>query len=203
MEAAGARELKSRRTTRPVPVTDSAERSPPAPSRLRWIIAGDDLAALRTDNAGLARRFFDNPDTFVVGSRKVPDQVPKGYRSIPILTYASLRSFVADVHSGRVDPRIAAVLYDPESWTRTPTPERRDPLTAMRRFTTLARRWGYGAMLAPGRDLALDGGGSCLKRDHELLDAAFLRCGLIAPQAPTRSSCRPRRRSCSRKWRPH
>lgn len=108
--------------------------------------------------------------------------MPKGYRSIPILTYASLRSFVADVHSGRVDPRVAAVLYDPESWARTPESERREPLTAMRKFTTLARSWGYGAMLSPGRDLALDAGAPCSKGDHELLDQAFLRCGLVAPE---------------------
>jgi hypothetical protein len=161
----------------------AATTPPQRPARgLHWIIAGEDLAALRTDNAGLARRFFDNPETFVVGSRQVQDQVPKGYRSIPILTYASLRYFVADVHSGRVDPRIAAVLYDPESWTRTPETERREPLAAMHRFTTLARSWGYGAMLSPGRDLALAGGGLCSKGEHELLDQAFLRCGLIAPQ---------------------
>lgn len=92
-----------------------------------------------------------------------------------------MRSFVADVHSGRVDPRIAAVLYDPESWARTPAAERREPLAAMRQFTTLAGRWGYGAMLAPGRDLALDAGSSCTKRHHEFLDQAFLRCGLVAP----------------------
>jgi hypothetical protein len=171
---------------KPVEATAAVPAGPPegkspAPRQLHWIVAGDDLAALRADNAGLARRFFDNPDTFVVGSRQVQDQVPKGYRSIPILSYAAMRSFVADVHSGRVDPRIAAVLYDPESWARTPATERRGPLAAMREFTTLAGRWGYAAMLAPGRDLALDADVSCTKRRHEFLDQAFLRCGLVAP----------------------
>ena len=165
-----------------VPVADA--RADPAEAvkstQLRWIIAGDDLAALRADNAGLARRFFDNSTTFVVGSRQRQDQVPKGYRAIPILTYASLRSFVSDVHAGRVDPRIAAVLYDPESWARTPAAERREPIAAMRQFTKLAGDWGYGTMLSPGRDLALDPDGSCTKGDRELLDQAFLRCGLVA-----------------------
>ena len=88
----------------------------------------------------------------------VQNQVPKGYSSIPILSYASLRSFVSDVHSGAVDPRIAAVLYDPEDWSRTPAKEQREPVAAMREFTSFAGDWGYGALLAPGRDLALDAG---------------------------------------------
>jgi hypothetical protein len=161
-----------------------ARSSPPpaAPtSHLRWIVAGDDLAELRADNAGVARRFFDNPETFVIGSRQTQDQVPHGYRSIPILSYASLRSFVSDVHSGAIEAEIAAVLYDPEHWSRTPDAERRDPVAAMRRFTSFARSWGYGALLSPGRDLALDSDSACHKGPHELLDRAFLRCGLIAP----------------------
>jgi hypothetical protein len=147
--------------------------------RLTWIISGPDLASLRSGNAGLARRFFDNPRTFVIGSRGDQDAVPRGYRSLPILAYTSLRSFEADVDRGRIDPRVAAVLYDPEAWDRTPLAEQRRPLPAMRRFVSLAKQWGYGAILAPGRDLAL-GAGGCRKRGHELLDTAFLRCGLMA-----------------------
>jgi hypothetical protein len=155
---------------------------PPAPSKptghVSWVIAGDDLAALRVDNAGLARRFFDNSETFVVGSPGgEQDTVPRGYRSIPTLVYASLREFEADVHRGSIDPRIGAVIYDPEGWARTPAREREAPVAAMRRFTRLAARWGYGPILAPGRDLALSGGG-CAKREGERLDQAYLRCGL-------------------------
>jgi hypothetical protein len=171
----------------PARTAEVARASPPVrpahTTRLHWIIAGDDLAALRVDNAGLARQFFDNPDTFVIGTRGDQDQVPQGYRSIPILSYASLRSFVADVHAARVDREVAAVLYDPESWSRTPGAERRGAVGAMRRFTTLAGNWGYGALLSPGRDLALAGGSPCRKHSRELLDAAFLRCGLTAPAA--------------------
>jgi hypothetical protein len=144
-----------------------------------WIVSGADLAALRADNAGLARRFFDDPETFVVGSPVEQDAVPHGYASIPTIAYASLHSFLGDVREGRIDPRVATVLYDPESWARTPAAERRRPQVAMRRFVSVARRYGYGTILAPGRDLAL-GGTGCRKRPGELLDAAFLRCGIAA-----------------------
>jgi hypothetical protein len=70
------------------------------------------------------------------------------------------------------------VIYDPERWTRTPPSERRGPLGAMHRFTRMANRWGYGAIVAPARDLALDRRGVCRKRRGEVLDSAYLRCGL-------------------------
>lgn len=154
----------------------------PAPRPLghaSWLLSGRDLSLLRANNAGLARRFFDNGQTFIVGSAEgAQDLVPRGYRSIPTLSYSSLRAFEHDIHFGTIDPRIAAVVYDPENWSRTPAAERADPLAAMRRFTRLAARWGFGPILAPGRDLALTGG-ACAKRQGELLDQAYLRCGLV------------------------
>lgn len=152
---------------------------PRPPGHVSWVISGDDLAALRVGNAGLARRFFDNSETFVVGSPGEQDAVPRGYRSIPTLLYPSLRGFEADIHRGTIDPRIAAVIYDPESWARTPAAERNSPVAAMHRFTRLAARWGYGPILAPGRDLALAGSG-CAEREGERLDQAYLRCGLTS-----------------------
>jgi hypothetical protein len=155
------------------------ELEPEPPGHVSWVISGEDLAALRVGNAGLARRFFDNSETFVVGSPGEQDAVPRGYRSIPTLTYASLRKFEADIHRGAIDPRIGAVIYDPEDWAQTPRSERDSPVAAMHRFTQLTARWGYGPILAPGRDLALSGG-SCAKRDGERLDQAYLRCGLTS-----------------------
>ncbi|HVD37581.1 MAG TPA: hypothetical protein VNC15_01980, partial [Solirubrobacterales bacterium] len=122
-------------------------------------------------------RFFDNSATFVVGSPGEQDAVPRGYRSIPTVSYSSLHRFEADIHRGAIDPRVAAVIYDPEAWAQTPRREREAPVAAMRRFTQLTARWGYGPILAPGRDLALSGGG-CEKRAGERLDQAYLRCGL-------------------------
>jgi hypothetical protein len=162
---------------------DSGEASKPPPRPLghvSWIVSGADLAMLRSDNAGLARRFFDNGETFVLGSSEgTQDLVPRGYRSIPTLSYTSLRAFESDVHFGTIDPSIAAIVYDPESWAATPAAERAHPKVAMARFTALASRWGFGPILAPGRDLAL-AGSACSKQPGELLDQAYLRCGLTA-----------------------
>jgi hypothetical protein len=160
--------------------------APEAPGHVSWIIGGRQLSELREDNAGLARRFFDNGDTFVVGTASEPDMVPHGYKAIPTASYASLAAFVDDVHAASVDPRVAAVIYDPESWSRTPVGEQAEPVAAMRRFTELADRWGYGAIVAPGRDLAL-ASPECAKAKGELLDQAYLRCGLTGGAAQAES----------------
>lgn len=161
--------------------TDQGSRPPRKPGHVAWIISGEDLALLRHGNAGLARRYFDNRDTFVVGSAgDTQNLVPQGYRSIPTLSYTSLQALEGDIHFGRIDPRIAAVIYDPERWSKTPVAEQLAPVSAMRRFTRLAARWGYGPIVAPGRDLALGEGVGCAKRSGEYLDQAYLRCGLIS-----------------------
>jgi hypothetical protein len=158
---------------------DPTEPGPKPLGHVAWILSGQDLSLLRAGNAGLARRYFDNSETFIVGSTQGgQDLVPRGYRAIPTLSYSSLRRFEADIHTGHIDPRIAAVIYDPERWSKTPAAEQARPVAAMHRFTKLAGRWGYGPILAPGRDLALEGSG-CSKLEGELLDQAYLRCNLI------------------------
>jgi hypothetical protein len=161
-----------------------ATKRPEATQHPTWIVSGRSLAALRRSNAGLARRFFDNPHTLVLGEAKgMQDLVPSGYRSIPALSYASLAEFTVDAGAGLITPEIGAVVYDPESWDKTPAAERREPLAAMHRFSRLARRSGYGPIVAPGRDLALGGEAGCGKRRGELLDQAYLRCDLIVGAA--------------------
>lgn len=161
----------------PATAARAPKSKPTPPARVSWILEGSSLQALREHNAGLARRFFDNPETFVIGTAGDQNMVPQGYRAIPTRAYTSLRAFETDLHYGRIAPPIGAVIYDPEAWARTPIAEQHAPVAAMRRFARLAGKWGYGQILAPGRDLAL-GDGACAKRDGELLDAAYLRCGL-------------------------
>jgi hypothetical protein len=161
----------------------ATQRQAAAP-HLTWIVSGWGLAALRRSNAGLARRFFDNPRTLVVGNATgTQNLVPAGYRSVPALSYTSLAEFSADAGAGGIEAAVGAVVYDPEGWSKTPAAERRDPLAAMRRFAQIARHHGYSPIVAPGRDLALDGDAGCGKRQGELLDQAYLRCGLSAGAA--------------------
>ncbi len=157
----------------------SPARKPVARQHPTWIVSGWSLAALRRSNAGLSRRFFDNSQTLVLGEAGgMQNLVPGGYRSVPALAYPSLADFEADARAGVISPEIRAVIYDPEGWDKTPAAERRDPLTAMHRFSRIARSHGFSPIVAPGRDLALSGDAGCGKRQGELLDRAYLRCDL-------------------------
>lgn len=155
----------------------SSEGQLPKEGDVKWIVFGDDLASLRESNAGVARRTFDNRNTIVLGNPLgEQDSVPSGYRSIPGLAYTSVAEFTNDVRLRRIGGRVRTVLYDPESWNRTPLNERRHPLSAMLHFNRLAHRWKYRSISSPARDLALTKGGACRKQEGELLDQAYLRC---------------------------
>ena len=104
-------------------------------------------------------------------------------QAAPTLIYRSLARFRSDVANHRIDSRILAVVYDPESWLDTPLVERQYPGRAIRRFGELAHQIGYRFIAAPGRDLMLVPGASCQKRVGETLDQAYLRCGIAGTSA--------------------
>ena len=158
--------------------THNATKPPAGGRNMSWIISGDELAALRVSNAGLARRFFDNPRTFVIGTIDNQDRVPAGYQARPALLYTSLAKLRKDVTQHRIGDTVHAILYDPEHWSKTPSGEQRDPPSALGQFFRLAHSGGYEPIAAPGRDLTLSPIASCQKRRGEVLDRAFLRCGL-------------------------
>ncbi|MEY9931505.1 hypothetical protein ABH926_006154 [Catenulispora sp. GP43] len=53
--------------------------------------------------------------------------VPDGWTSTPTASFTSYAALQAAVSSGKLDPRIRAVLYDNESWSQTPVAEQLDP----------------------------------------------------------------------------
>ena len=102
---------------------------------------------------------------------------------MPALKYESYARFESDLKNARIDPSIRAVIYDPESWSYTPDPEKRDPRTYVRLFAQLAHRYGYYAITAPSRDLMQVPGAVCGKISGETLSAAFVRCNVAGAAA--------------------
>src|SRR3954452_9099667 len=145
---------------------------------ITWILAGDDLAMLRRSSPGLARRFFDNRRTFVIGTHADQNSVPTGYQSVPTVLYSSLASLTRDIDTGRIDRSVDALVYDPEHWAKTPAAEQVAPIQAMNQFVALARSHGYTAIVAPGRDLVLNDRATCHKSAGQLVDQAYLDCQL-------------------------
>ena len=118
------------------PASASANSAPTSPSgsqdgrtgALSWIIGGSTLTQLRAaDTAGnLTKQFFDTPRAYVITNPK-DWSVPDGWTSTPTASFTSYAALQAAVSSGKLDPRIRAVLYDNESWSQTPVAEQRDP----------------------------------------------------------------------------
>jgi hypothetical protein len=147
-------------------------------ARHAWEITGANAVRIGRVDPVLARKLFGTSASFGLGNPAGhQDQVPAGSAAVPTLVYRSLTRFRADVGRGRIDPRIRAVLYDPERWRATPRAEQRDPLAAMRRFAAFGHAHGYAVVLAPARDLLAVAGARCTAHG-EPLDQAYLRCGM-------------------------
>ena len=104
-------------------------------------------------------------------------QGPAGYAWTPTLKYESYARFASDVDNGRIDPAIRTVKYDPENWSATPAPEKRDPERYFRLFVEKAGAAGFAEVgLAPSRDIVSYWNALCRKRQGEKLSDAYLRC---------------------------
>lgn len=170
----------------PFTAAGGAEGSPQrrAETGLRWIVTGSKMNQLRRRDPSLASHFFNQQSSYAIGNEfGRQNQVPTGFAATPTLKYESYARFRADVERRAIDPSVKAVIYDPENWSDTPYPEKRDPKTYLRRFSQLARRHGYYVITTPARDLVTVPQASCRKRGGESMGAAFIRCGIAAAAA--------------------
>ena len=146
--------------------------------RRAWEITGANIARIARADPRVAQALFGSRASFGLGNPAGrQDQVPAAFDAVPTLVFRSLAGFRTALRNGRIDPRIRAVLYDPEHWAQTPAADQRDPIAAMRSFAVLAHIHGFKVILAPARDLLLAPGARCTA-NGEPLDRAYLRCGL-------------------------
>jgi hypothetical protein len=99
------------------------------------------------------------------------------------MAWASEAQFAHDLRAELIPPDVRAVMYDPEYWDPTPTAEQRDPVVAMRAFTSLARAHGYLVILTPHPNLTAVPGAACTRAPDESIQAAFLRCRIASVAA--------------------
>jgi hypothetical protein len=132
------------------------------------------LTAALLTSPRLAHQLISQSATYVLSTD--PRPVPPG--AIATELYTSYADFRKALFHGQIPTGTRAVAYDPEHWARTPSAEQRSPLHYMMLFAAAARRHGYRSILMPGRDLLLAARGSCAKRPGEVLDQAFVRCGI-------------------------
>jgi hypothetical protein len=155
-----------------------------AETGLRWIVTGSKMSQLNRRDPTLASHFFNRQHSYAIGNEfGQQNQVPTGYAATPTLKYESYARFRADIERRGIDPSVKAVIYDPENWSDTPYPERRDPKAYLRRFSRLAHRHGYYVITSPARDLVTVPRAHCRKRSGESMGAAFIRCRIAAAAA--------------------
>ncbi len=128
-----------------------------------WAGPVDAVGAWRVADLATAGSFFDQPDSMVVGSN-----------------VTRFESFAAFEATQSISTKL--VMYDIESWRRTPQIEQQYPKRYMRRFVLLAHQRGLVAILAPARNIVAPSLG-CNGRLGETLTEAFIRCGLAGVPA--------------------
>jgi hypothetical protein len=142
---------------------------------MRWIIGAAPLQALAQSNQALARHYFDNVGSFVIGSP--PNS---SWSTTWLKMYRSYSSYANDL-SGTPH----WVAYDNEKWTDTPVIEQLHPTALMSTFMSLAHARGQQCIMTPARDLMTVAGADCIAdvQHGETIDAAYLRCSIPASAA--------------------
>src|ERR1043166_7150496 len=106
------------------------------------------LKWLQTADAPMARKFFDQPTSFVVGNNPFPGAPP--YWRCQVLPL--FKSF-ADYARAGASMQGGWVCYDNEHWAGTPMIEQQKPKAFMNAFAQLAHARGQQLVAAPSRDL--------------------------------------------------
>lgn len=136
----------------------------PAPARLRassraarrrtarglvWVLTRAALRHVAADPTALGVVRQGRIYEIVSGS---PSLVP-GVAAVPTEAFPSYASMAAAVARHHLVPRVRALLYDPERWSRTPLSEQRDVRAYLGKAVALARRHGLEILVTPGLDL--------------------------------------------------
>ncbi|MBO0803193.1 MAG: IPT/TIG domain-containing protein [Nocardiopsaceae bacterium] len=165
-----------------------------------WIAKGDALNAWYKLDPQAVMPAFDNPDTYVItydygsacpagdptpppGTVPKPckaDPLPSGMRlAVPTASFTSYAKMKAVLDANALPAGVRAVLYDPESWSFTPTDEQLNPKQYAEEVSQLAHAHGLTFVDTPAQDLVDTLG----KNPGESNWQAYLRYGLAASAA--------------------
>jgi hypothetical protein len=142
----------------PCPVPVSGPIPPPTGGRHYWIISAQAIQALEQGglSANLINFFFDNRETFVIGSPcqagvYLPD-------ATPVLTVTSEATMAQPGYFHSLPGPFDGILYDNERWSFTPTNEQNDPVGYARMAHQLTASNGRLLLFTPAVDLFDTGG---------------------------------------------
>lgn len=132
------------------------------------------IAAIAAVDSRIASTIFENAPAIALGGWP---------GSVHGRAWASFTSFEDDVKAARIATEVRAVMYDPEGWAATPIEERRDPVTHVHRFVSLAHDRGYFAIVTPHPNLVELPEASFARAATETREDAYLRSGIAEEAA--------------------
>jgi hypothetical protein len=130
------------------------------------------LAWLKQASPQTAKKFYDTPNSFVVGSTPVP-----GLGATVLPLFASLHDYhyAGNTMTGSQFPW---VCYDPENWARTMQIEKQHIKGMLWAFADLAHARGQKLVAAPSRDIIYAKPCDDPWQWPETIDAGYLRIGI-------------------------
>jgi hypothetical protein len=175
-----------------VPGAGLAQAQAAAGSAGGWIIDGDQLQTLYTDDPPLATANFSTQVTDVFESPSGTAGIQPGWTSTRTSHFTryescdgatSCTSLADDINDGVTLPPVA--LYDDEVWSKTPAAEQQDPCGYMQDFTSAAQAYGLRTILAPDQNLAAPGNITNYQGGETQNWQSYLRLGLARCAAAT------------------
>ena len=141
----------SRKSSAP---TRQALSRPESCKRLSWMINVRALDALL--EAGLpeilVKHFFDNQDTFLMGSGQTED-VTLQLHSMPTQVFTSFETLRQAFANNQIGPSTKAIVYDNEAWEFTPPNEQANPAIYEKRAAELVHDHSLTFICTPAVDL--------------------------------------------------
>jgi hypothetical protein len=140
----------------------------------RWVTSAGTIRAIAAIDPEVAARVFGSVDALALG----------GWPGATTgRAWASYARFADDVAAGAIPNDVAVVMYDPESWDKTPPAEQRDPVPYLEAFGALARSHGYSVIVTPHPNLVTVPGAACAPEPGETRESAYLRSGIVEASA--------------------
>lgn len=153
----------------PVAVLRDLPDSPPLDQV--WMATFGTYGRIERMDHEVAALFFERSTSYMLGTVQLGDAVPS-------MSWADESAFERDLAAGVIPAQVRAVMYDPEYWPATPVDQQQHPVAAMQAFSEAARTAGYRVVITPHPNLVEVPGGDCVARADEVMERAFLRCGI-------------------------
>jgi len=139
---------------------------------MSWVMPYGQLAWVQQLSPQVARKFFNTPNSFVVGGSAIP-----GLNATVLPLFTSLHDY-HNAGSSMTGANFPWVCFDIENWAKSVEIEKRHVKLALYAFADLAHARGQKLVAAPSRDIIYAKAADVPWQWPETIDAGYLRIGI-------------------------